>query len=391
MLLIIGKNTDRLHNIHNVATRTQLQLQVAGNVAAMQAALSKSRRNIVVLDERDLDEDMGDTLRRFADEAHLRVLVVYSGGEPTPSAKMNIHEPVQAEWLPENSAYEELATRVQCFRDEMLRVRKEELLDAFKNDEFVIQYQPKVAWLADELRWQTTEAEALIRWRHPKYGLLGPRHFLPEAEQYGFMEQISELVLTKTLAQINAWDASGLKLNGCVNLSPSMLDLTGLATTYTQLALQYKVDCSRIIFELPANGILQRAKARASVLNKMRASGFRISLDDFGASSNCMQAFEVLEFDEIKIHASVLKDGCNDAKTLHSLAALTGLAKNLGIAVCAEGVETEEMFEFLQEIHCNRMQGYLVSEAVMPEIIQSYYGESTRSIAVGENAFAHLM
>ncbi len=393
MLLIIGKNAERLPNIHQIATQCQMQLEVARNGAALKAALAGSRRNIVVLDEQDLDDDFGEALASLADEPHFRLLLLPLGESASSCTCRRLLAFKNVHWLNNDISHKDLADTVQEYRNEMARVRRQELQQAFVNREFVIQYQPKVVWIENESRWQTAEAEALIRWRHPKHGLLGPRHFLPEAEQAGYMEQISELVLRTTMRQVTLWEEKGLSLIGCVNLCPTMLDLTSLANTYTQLALQYSLDCSRIIFEMPASGVLQRPKERSSMLKKLRAAGFQISLDDFGASQNCMSAFELLEFDEIKIHANVLKEGRNDAKTLHSLAALTGLAQNLGISVCAEGVETEEMFEFLQEIHCNKMQGYLVSEAVMPEIVQSHYGgvENDFEAAIGQTALFHLM
>lgn len=393
MLLIIGKHAERLPNIHQIAAKTQMQLEVARSGAALKAAFAGSRRNIVVLDEQDLDDDFADALSDFVDEPHFKLLLLPRGRSASSASCVRLSEFDTVHWLENDVSDEELASAIKAYRSEMLKVRRQELQQAFVNREFIIQYQPKVAWIESENRWQTTEAEALIRWRHPRHGLLGPRHFLPEAEQAGYMEQISELVLRNVVRQVKRWDENGLSLIGCVNLCPSMLDLTSLANTYAQIALQYDLDCERITFEMPASRVLERPKERSSMLKKLRSAGFKISLDDFGASQNCMQAFEVLEFDEIKIHASVLKAGHNDAKTLHSLAALTGLAQNLGIAVCAEGVETEEMFEFLQEIHCNKMQGYLVSEAVMPDIIQSHYGgaEVDFDTAAGQTAIIHLM
>lgn len=390
MLLIVGKHTDRLPNISMVASRTQLQLMVAGRATSLASALAKSRRNVVLLDEADVSEELCDALSGHSEEPNLKLLVLCHAIRPTSATRTLLKRFDRVLWLTPETHHEALVDIVQKLRDEMLKVTKEELRSALTNDEFVIQYQPKVAWLADENRWQTSEAEALIRWQHPQHGLLGPRHFLPEAEQFGFMEQLSEKVLITTLNQLKRWETDGLVLAGCVNLSPMMLDLTSLAKSYRQIALEHKVDCARIIFEVPTGGVLQRGVERARVIRKLREAGFRVSLDDFGAEGNSMKAFELLEFDEIKIHASVLKDGCNDAKTLHSLAALTGLARNLDISVCAEGVETAEMFEFLQEIHCDKMQGYLVSEAVMPDIIQRHYGGEEAGL-ISSSGFAHLM
>ena len=102
------------------------------------------------------------------------------------------------------------------------------------------------------------------------------------------------------------------------------------------------------------------------MLKALRKKGFRICLDDFRVASSSLSAFEKMPFDEIKIHASALRRAQKDRIALTVLAAVTGLAHNLGMSVCAEGVEDRETFEFLKTIECDKMQGFLISEAVIP-------------------------
>ena len=117
------------------------------------------------------------------------------------------------------------------------------------------------------------------------------------------------------------------------------------------------------------------------VLNELREHGFRISLDDFSAAVSSLGTFEQLPFDEIKIHAAALKRARENPVALKVLAAVTGLAHNLGISVCAEGVEDQETYAFLKTIECDKMQGYLISEAVMPDIIRRVYKAASDSTA----------
>ena len=100
-------------------------------------------------------------------------------------------------------------------------------------------------------------------------------------------------------------------------------------------------------------------------------------LDDFRVAAASLGTFEQLPFDEIKIHASSLKHAQEDRVAMHVLAAVTGLAHNLGMSVCAEGVEDQETFEFLKTIECDKMQGFLISEAVLPHIIRRVYSART--------------
>ena len=112
----------------------------------------------------------------------------------------------------------------------------------------------------------------------------------------------------------------------------------------------------------------------------MRDIGFRIALDDFGVAVASLGTFEQLPFDEIKIHASALRRAQESPVKMKVLAAVTGLAHNLGISVCAEGVEDQETYRFLSAIACDKMQGYLISEAVMPDIIKKVYNATGAEI-----------
>lgn len=388
MLLIVGKHTDRLQNIHLVEARSQLPLRVAHNAAALRIALSQSRRNVLLLTEPDVTAEAAEVLDDFSDEPNLHIVVVQTADKPSTEAAERLDSIENLIWLGADVSEDDLVNCVRQCKETMFRVTADEIEAAFANSELLVQYQPKIQWLEKDASWRTTEAEALIRWKHPEHQVLLPRHFLPEIQQYGFMAQLSEYVLENTLQQLERWANRGLILNGCINLSPEMLDVPGLAETYKKVVVNRQLDCSRISFEFPTPKILEGSRKRIDSIDALRDAGFRVSLDDFGSTQNCMEAFEIVRFDEIKLHGSLLKSAQTDIVKQQSLAALTGMAQNLDIAVCAEGVETDEMFAFVQEIRCNRMQGYLVSAAVMPEIIQSYYASPDQE---QESTYVHFM
>jgi EAL domain-containing protein (putative c-di-GMP-specific phosphodiesterase class I) len=139
------------------------------------------------------------------------------------------------------------------------------------------------------------------------------------------------------------------------------------------MAREHNLPCDAITFELAQADIAGEESAYSNVASGLRRKGFRLSLDDFGAAAASLSSFGQLDFDEIKIHASLLAQARSNAVTRQALAAVTGMAHALNISVCAEGVEDAETFEFLKEIKCDKMQGYFISEAVMPDIIQSCY------------------
>ncbi len=264
----------------------------------------------------------------------------------------------------------------------MLRVTHAELRDAIANDELVIQYQPKVERYSGA-EWRTREAESLLRWRHPEHGLLGPLEFLPEAEAFGLMGTITERVLAEAAIQLGRWEKKGLEVNACINLAPSLLRDQDIALKYAAIVREHGQSCSRFTFEVPENDVANSQAPHLQALQMLRGKGFRISLDDFGVAASSLSAFEQMPFDEIKIHAAALRRAKSSPVDQQVLAAVTGLAHKLGIAVCAEGVEDQETYEFLQTINCDKMQGFLISEAVMPDIIKLNYiaGQDVDNVA----------
>jgi EAL domain-containing protein (putative c-di-GMP-specific phosphodiesterase class I) len=203
--------------------------------------------------------------------------------------------------------------------------------------------------------------------------LLGPLEFLPDVEAFDRAAAVGEYVLEETAAQLVRWQESGLTLNACINLASSLHGCSGLAERYVDIVSEYGLQCSRFTFEVIEQDVANSDAPHLNVLAALRGKGFRISLDDFGVAASSLGTFEQLPFDEIKIHASVLRRARSNDVTRNVLAAITGLAHKLGISVCAEGVEDQETFEFLKTINCDKMQGFLISEAVLPDIIRRIY------------------
>ena len=187
----------------------------------------------------------------------------------------------------------------------MLRVSEEELERAIDKKEFLIQYQPKVERSSGE-EWLTREAEALLRWRHPEHGVMGPLEFLPELEAFEMMGRVSELVLHEAAQQLVTWREQGLELNSCINLAPSLLNEKDLADGYETIVQGYGLECSSFTFEVAEHDVANSDAPHLKVLQSLRKKGFRISLDDFGVAASSLSTFEQLPFDEVKIHASAL-------------------------------------------------------------------------------------
>ena len=187
------------------------------------------------------------------------------------------------------------------------------------------------------------------------------------------MPMLTDFVLRKTARQLHEWEQQGIQLNGCVNIPPSLLTDENIGDHFAAIVRAVGVDCGRFTFEVVEQDLDNTNAPHRKALNNLRDNGFRLSLDDFRIAASSLTTLERLPFDEIKIHASALKRAQQDTVAMHVLAAVTGLAHNLGMSVCAEAVEDQETFEFLKTIGCDKMQGFLISDAVLPHIIRHAY------------------
>jgi len=284
------------------------------------------------------------------------------------------------EWVGKAFDFDQLSASARRCRRRMLHVSRQEVESAIENHEFILRYQPKVERSAGT-EWLTREAEALVRWRHPEHGLMGPLEFLPEVEAFGLMGRLSEYVLREAAQQLLAWRKRGFPLNCCVNLASSQLGDLMLAAIYAKIAHDAGIDCASITFEINEQDLADPDAPHVQMLKALRKKGFRICLGDFRITSSSLDTFKQLPFDEIKIHTSALQRAQNDRVSMTILAAVTGLAHNLGISVCAEGVEDRETFEFLKTIECDKMQGFLISEAVVPSTIRRMYSAKGQASA----------
>lgn len=376
MLLVVAESAGRTQTLAEVARELSLKPSFFDNAESLQELMQGHYRRIILFGENDVCED---TLK-VIDDADGRTpfgLIICTDREALRLSKRatlldRVAEYTNVEWLRADYDFDALYRAARECRRRMLRISKRELEHALLGRQFVIQYQPKVDRGTGE-EWVTREAEALLRWKHPEHGVLGPLEFLPEVEAFDLIGPISEFVLHEAAAQLLRWQEQGLNLNSCINLAPSLLRDPQLPETYAGIIADHGLECSRFTFEVAEQDVKDSDAPHLKILGALRERGVRISLDDFSAAASSLRTFEQLPVDEIKIHAAALNRARNNEVAQKVLAAVTGLAHNLGISVCAEGVEDVETFEFLKTIQCDKMQGFLISEAVMPDIIRRVY------------------
>ncbi len=238
-----------------------------------------------------------------------------------------------------------------------------ELPEAIEEGQIVVHYQPKV-----DLRTDTIcGAEALVRWAHPRHGLLGPESFLSMAEQIGLMRPLTLHVLDRALAECAQWQAQGLAIDVAVNLSaPNLLDLA-LPKDVGDLLEKWAVEPSHLQLEITETIVAADPVRVRQVLQALRLLGVRLSLDDFGTGSSSLSFLRELPVQELKIDKSFIAAMDSDDQAAAIVRTIVELAHNLGLRAVAEGIETDAVRERLTRYGCDIGQGFLLGRGLPAE------------------------
>jgi diguanylate cyclase (GGDEF)-like protein len=235
-----------------------------------------------------------------------------------------------------------------------------ELRRALETDELVLHYQPKVAVRTGEL----TGVEALVRWQHPARGLLGPDQFVPLAERTGAVADLTRWVVDSALRQQRVLSEAGVDIPVAVNLAAANIVDVTLPDAIGVLLEQHGVPGERLECEISEHTVMADPLRAGEVLDRIRALGVRLSLDDFGTGHSSLAYLKRLPLDEVKIDRSFVSGMVEDENDAVIVRSTIDLARNLGLCVVAEGVETAEVMDALAALECDIAQGYFISRPV---------------------------
>jgi len=236
-----------------------------------------------------------------------------------------------------------------------MRELQDEIPSGIKNDQFFLVYQP----IMDLEKTTLAGVEALIRWNHPKKGLLYPDQFIDLAEQNGTIISLDFWVLGTACKLIKSWNDAGKKpVYISINISAKTFEGKQFVPSVQDILNRYGVAPGLIQLEITERMIINNIDESIVKLNELRAMGIHIAIDDFGIGYSSLSYIIRLPIDYIKIDKSFVKNmnTCNEAKVL--VATIINLCKSLNFNVIAEGIETREELEYLKKIKCNMGQGY---------------------------------
>jgi EAL domain-containing protein (putative c-di-GMP-specific phosphodiesterase class I) len=204
------------------------------------------------------------------------------------------------------------------------------------------------------------QMEALLRWQHPSLGLVAPAQFIPLAEENGLIVPIGEWVLHQACSQVMAWRRAGLPLvKLAVNLSARQLQHSNLVAMVDQVLADTGLPVACLELEITETAAMADMAASIARLQELRHLGVKISMDDFGTGYSCLSYLKQFPLDGIKIDRAFVKDLPHSPVDQAMVKAIIAMAQGLSLSAVAEGVETPEQRQCLQELGCNKMQGYL--------------------------------
>ncbi|KPF99455.1 diguanylate cyclase [Rhodopseudomonas sp. AAP120] len=256
--------------------------------------------------------------------------------------------------------------------DQTMRARRAletDLRRALALREFALVYQPQF----DLQSGRVTGLEALLRWNSPTRSPVSPMEFIPLAEETGMISLIGEWVLRTACRDAAAWPDD---ITVAVNVSAVQFANRALSTTVLSALADSGLDPRRLELEITESVMLDARGTALGVLQRLRATGVRVSLDDFGTGYSSLGYLRSFPFDKIKIDQSFVRGTSEDPGNRAIVRAIASLGQNLGMATVAEGVETTEHMERISTAGCTHVQGYLISRPLPPEQVIAFLAVS---------------
>jgi EAL domain-containing protein (putative c-di-GMP-specific phosphodiesterase class I) len=239
------------------------------------------------------------------------------------------------------------------------------LHEALEAGYFSLYFQPKFHGSNSEL----TGAEALLRLRHPEFGLLPPMEFIPIAERSGQIVEIGYWVVRETCRQLRYWKENGLPaIKVAINLSPRQLEQSDLVEKMLDIVRSEQVSCEQIMFEITETVAMQDAPKTADMIREFQENNFEIAIDDFGTGYSSLAYLQRFRAKQLKIDRFFTNglDECGHEGSA-IVSAIIKLAHTLEMDVVAEGVETDSQLAKLKGMMCDEVQGFLLGKPVTAE------------------------
>jgi EAL domain-containing protein (putative c-di-GMP-specific phosphodiesterase class I) len=322
---------------------------------------------------------MENLQRPMTVEGHELVVSLSIGVAIAPRDGSDVESLLRAAGIAMHYAKDSVRDKVLFFSEHMDatgvgRLKLEsDLRKAVERNELVLYYQPQVNIITGAV----VGAEALLRWEHPEHGTIPPFQFVPLAEEIGVIGELGDWVLTEACRQLQQFDGQGLKLpRVAVNVSAFQFT-PGFCARTREVLQQFELQASRLELGLSEAILMDQDRNTFQGLSDLKALGIHLSVDNFGTSYAPLAYLSRHSLDELKIDRSFVIDCDRNENSARLVVAIIAMARSLGLAVVAEGVETEEQCRFLINHGIEVIQGFLFGAAVpaaeLPAILAPWH------------------
>jgi len=242
-----------------------------------------------------------------------------------------------------------------------------DLPNAISQHHLLLNYQPKVSCLNNEI----VGFEALLRWMHPTYGMVSPADFIPVIESSRLIIEVGEWVLTDVARQLVSWRNAGYELLPiAVNISGFHLHDESLQPFIAALAQQHELKPELFEVEITENALTGDTDSSIATMKKLKELDIKLSVDDFGTGYSSLSYLKKFPIDVLKIDRSFINECAYNPDDAAICIAIISLAKSLGLKIVAEGIETQEQLDFIQQQGCDIYQGYLFSRPLPADDVE---------------------
>lgn len=336
--------------------------------------------DLLVLDLNLLDTDGVEVLQYLSAQkfkapillvSSLEERVLYSTLRVGSSLGLQLLDPVRKPLRPS-----ELGNILASISTVSAPLRQEDLQLALTESHFRVAYQPKIS-LQDG---RVVGAEALARWAHPDRGPISPVDFIALAEDGPLIADLTYFVAGTAFEDCRAWSETGFHLSVAVNVSAKSLTDRSFSDRLAELVRKSNLQTDQITLEITETSAMSDAPAMLAMLTQLRIRGFNLSMDDFGTGYSSLMQLHRLPFSEVKIDRTFIHGMDTDTEARVISRAMIGLGHNLGMRVVAEGIETKDVMQMLQEEGCDIGQGYYLGKPMWHHEFLAWLGDSAVAV-----------
>jgi EAL domain-containing protein (putative c-di-GMP-specific phosphodiesterase class I) len=374
VLLAVDDEQDFLELVVQLARDVGYHVRTAVNAEEFRERLTESEPSLVLLDLQIPDMDGVEALRMLARQHCTCGIVLASGMEQRVlTSARQLGESLGLKMLgtlQKPALLEDIESLLARHLAPSVQLSPMDLHEAIDQLQLKVYYQP---WLRRSGQdWRVMGAEALVRWQHPRYGLLLPHDFLHLSDSPDLTSAIADFVLTDAIRQAGHWRAHGLDLCMAVNLAPRLVKDLEFPDRLARILHEHSVSASQLMLDVGEDAAQHDTELVMDIYTRLRVKGIGLSLDDFGVGTSSLTHLYKMPFSIVKIDRALIAQLPQSRSAATVVRAIIGLAHALSLEVCAEGVESALAFDLLDDTGCDLMQGDFIGKPMPAAELESF-------------------